>query len=96
MKRHEPLHISAILQTVLGADHIQQRMLERQAITVWRELVGPAAWRRTLMVWVDRGVLYVRITSAPLRHELAMRRSGLCQAVNAVLDKPIIKEIRII
>lgn len=96
MKRHEPQHISDILQTVLGADHIQRRMAERQAITAWRELIGPAAWRRTLMVWVERGVLYARVTSAPLRHELSMRRSGLCQAVNAVLDTPVIKEIRII
>ena len=57
-------------------------------------LMGPAVARRTGEIKLDKGVLRIRIESAPLRQELSYGKDEIIQRLNRKLESRIIKEIQ--
>lgn len=96
MKRIEPAPLGRLLQGVLSAEKFQKPMLEHRALEIWRRLTGPDVWKRTISLTVDGGIIYARISSAPLRSELSLRRAGLLREINNRLERPVIRDIKIL
>ncbi len=59
----------------------------------YRQTVGDLISRLTSSVHYTHGTLYLRLLSAPLRHELIMRREGLRTRLNDLLGAEAVKEI---
>lgn len=96
MKRLEPQSLGTILRHIVTSDKFERPLLEHRALELWRELTGADVWKRTMFLRVEEGTLYARITSSPLRQELMMHRSSLLRKINSRLDRPVIREIKII
>ncbi len=96
MKRLDPVPLGTIVRKIMTSDKFERPLLEHRALEIWREFTGSDVWKRTLFVRVEEGTLYARIVSAPLRHELMMHRTSLLRQINSRLDRPIIREIKII
>lgn len=94
MKRTEPLSITDILKEALSEQNLEDKLLERKALAVWTDIVGPEINRKTIERRVRNGTMAVRISSAPLRNELSMRRSIIIAALNQALGKEIIHTLR--
>ncbi len=60
---------------------------------VYRQLAGDLISRLTMSVQFNRGTLYLRLSSAALRHEMMHRREGLRQRINDELGSETIKDI---
>jgi predicted nucleic acid-binding Zn ribbon protein len=96
MKRIQPLSIGEILNNFFKARNLEDDLLSHRALSVWTTVVGPNINRLTTERRVARGVLYVKVISAPVRQELSMQRSHLIEAINNALGKPVITEIKFI
>ena len=68
---------------------------ELRVETVYRQLAGELISRLTTSVQFSRGTLWLRLSSAALRHEMTMRRESLRQKINDHLGAEVVKEIRI-
>lgn len=94
MKRTEPMSITDILQHAMRTQNMEDRLLERKALLLWGEIMGPDINRRTIERRIKSGEMTVRINSAPLRSELSMRRSPIIAALNKALGKEIVKTLK--
>ncbi len=63
-------------------------------LTSWEEIVGEQIARVTRAERIEDGVLLVRVSTAPWRAELSLRRGEILEKVNAVVGKGIVREIR--
>ena len=68
-------------------------MNEIQLIQNWEKLFGKTIAKYTLKIFVNKGRLFLTITSAPLRQELMYSREKLMERINEAIEKDFIKEI---
>ena len=93
MKRTEPDTVGNIIKQLLKEDHIDRQFDEQQVVYLWPEIVGQGINRYTTSRWVKNGVLYLHISSAPLRNELMMNRTTLIKHLNDAVGSEVIRDI---
>ncbi len=97
MKRSNIQSISTLIAEVLRESGLERPLMERHIIDAWPKVLGPTIARYTGKISINRGVLYVQITSAPLRQELFNCRFQLVDKLQkAVGCEGIIKDIRLL
>ena len=96
MKRTEAIQVGDIIKQCLESENLETQFDERCISYAWPDVVGSGINSYTMERYVKNGVLFVRISSAPLRNELMMNRSVLVQRLNDAVGKPVINDIRFI
>ena len=96
MERKESQSIGDILRLTFQENCMQDRLDERIAVESWRAVVGENIASLCRRPTVCDGIMTVGVPNAPLRHELAMSRTILRQAINQATGKETITEIRFI
>jgi predicted nucleic acid-binding Zn ribbon protein len=79
------------LMTALGID---QTLRKFSVLTAWSDMVGEQIARVTVPERIESGVLYVRVTTAPWRAELSMKRLDILQKINRAVGADVVKDIR--
>lgn len=75
----------------LGIDKaIQQNM----AVSQWSEIVGERIAEISEAERIEKGVLFVKVSSPVWRNELVFMKSSLINSVNEALAKNIVKDIK--
>ena len=64
-----------------------------QVQQAYKQVVGDLIARLTASVRFQNGVLYVRILSAALRHEMTMRQQSLLDKINDHLCRNVVQSI---
>lgn len=84
--------INKLLQTY----HIEGKFDEAKLINAWEDVMGKTIANRTEKIYINKDVLFVRVTSAALKHELNMSKQKILTNFTEHLGKSIVKEIIII
>lgn len=59
----------------------------------WHRLMGPAISKYTKEIELKDGVLYVYLTSAPLREELSYGKEKIVNLLNAEIGKTLVRKV---
>lgn len=94
MKRTDPKQIGSIIDEAMARAGLSDTLNEQRASAAWIDVVGPAINRYTSRRYMDKGVLHVYMTSAPLKNELMFNRDKLIQALNHTVGVDVVKEIQ--
>jgi predicted nucleic acid-binding Zn ribbon protein len=73
---------------------IAPKMAQYDVLAAWAEVVGPQIARVTDPQRMENGVLYVAVTTAPWRAELAMKRHELIEKLNTHVGTRVLNDIR--
>lgn len=93
MKRTDARLLGDIIKDFLKEEKLEDELDEHRASAVWPDVVGSGINRYTISRSVSRGVMTVKLSSAPLRNELMITRSVLVARINEALGREVIKEI---
>jgi hypothetical protein len=93
MKRTQAKSIGQIIEGFLKLEHLDTQLDQHRASALWPQIVGPGINRYTISRDVRDGVMYVRLSSAPLRNELMLKRSSLVKLINDALGCSVITDI---
>ena len=93
MERRKTVHISEVIQELLKKNNMKSRLDETTITQKWEEVIGKTMAKYTRKVYVNKGVLYVEVTSSVARNELVMNRSILIERLNSVTGSETIKDI---
>lgn len=93
MKRKEALRLGDILDGILQQNNLDIGLDAARAKLAWRETMGEAVDKCTMAVYCDKGIMYVKLSSAVLRNELFMNRSAVIERINAHIGRQVIKNI---
>lgn len=72
---------------------LTQKYNETYVIAYWEQIMGKSIATRTEKIFVKNGVLYLKISSAPLRSELLMAKSKMIKLLNQEMQNELIKEV---
>lgn len=73
---------------------MKDRIDRLKAADAWKSVVGPDISAHTMRPYVKGSLMTVRTPDAPLRQELTMNRSALVKAINGIVGREIITDIR--
>lgn len=93
--RRQPEQMADLLQQVLQGTKIGQGLDERHAVNACYELLGEAISVYINDAFVKNGTLYLKLNSAPLRHELYMSKDKLIKQINEKTGVAILHDIHL-
>ena len=63
------------------------------ALDIWKELIGQQIQNYITDARMYKGILYVKLKSAPLKNELSFKKTELINQINTKLGKEWLKDI---
>ena len=94
MRKTTPMSIGELWSEFLESNPAATRRLaEARVVEVWESIVGPAVASCTTSITVEKGVMYVKISSSVARNEIFMRREELKDIVNRAVGQRVVNVI---
>ena len=90
---NQSLNIMNILNNMFQGNKLEAPFLESKIPLIWNDVVGKYISERTGKIYAKNGVLFVHISSAPLKHEMMMNRVKIIGLLNEKLNQQVIKEL---
>ena len=87
--------LGSAITRLLKAYGLEEGYYAAAVVTHWEKMMGPAIARRTQRIKIEKGVLIVKIESAPLRQELSYSKDKIMTTINNELGVPIIKSVEL-
>lgn len=85
--------IGEALQDLLQTYQIKARFDEASLVASWERLMGAPIAKRTKRVFVRNKVLFVELTSAPLKHELNNSKSKVLEIISREYGNGLLEEV---
>ncbi|MBL4707651.1 MAG: DUF721 domain-containing protein [Flavobacteriales bacterium] len=95
MSKKEEKPLKELVNQMLRAYGLGDRLDEMSLVKSWEEIVGKMISRHTSEIYFKSGILYVRLDSAPLRQELSYAKTKLKERLNEKAGKLMVKEIHL-
>jgi predicted nucleic acid-binding Zn ribbon protein len=73
--------------------NLKSKFSETYLVAYWEKIMGVSIAKRTEKIYIRKGVLFLRISSASLRQELVLAKTKLIKMLNEEMGEEIIKEI---
>lgn len=92
-QRSSAYQVGALLKSTLQSLGVSERLLEQQAIEMWRQVVGPQIAAASRAEDVREGALFVSCKNSMWSNELTLHKPTIMEKLNSALGKEIIKDI---
>ena len=93
MKRNDAESVGMLIRRFLRQEGLETPLNEKRLIDAWAEVMGPAIASWSKPQFIKNQVLYVEVTSAPLRQQLMMGRQQLVNRLNQHVGAQVISNI---
>ena len=89
----ESIKLDSALEKMFEAYKIKGKTDQTTIITLWEELMGKTIATRTSKMFFKGKVLYVELTSAPLKQELTLAKAKIMTLLTDKVGKAAIEDI---
>jgi predicted nucleic acid-binding Zn ribbon protein len=96
MSRGDSIRIGDAFKKFLKEENLEQSYLEKKLISTWGKLMGPVIAERTLRIFIKEKVMYVTLSSAPLKNELTNMKEQVLKKIEEEIGQGVIDSIRFI
>ena len=86
---------SSAFQKFLKSENLDKKFQEKQLIQSWERLMGTTIASRTTSVEVRNQVLYVKVTSAPLKQEMLNSRDKILEIIAKEFGEGLVTTVRV-
>ena len=93
MKKSNERSLKEVIGGLVDAYGLREKMDELDIRSTWDDIAGAMIARHTTGMRLKRGKLFIKVDSAPLRHELGYLREGLIALLNQRMERSVVKEI---
>ncbi|MCX6180471.1 MAG: DUF721 domain-containing protein [Bacteroidetes bacterium] len=95
MRKKNESTIKEAIQELLDAYRLRAGLNQVEIKKIWEDMMGPYVAKETDKLKLEKGVLHIKVKSAPLKHELMMMKSKIIEKINAELKQNLIQEIQV-
>ena len=92
-RRGDIIPLKEGLEALVRAYRLGGKLNEVTVVASWERVMGKAVALKTKEVYVSKGKLFVRLTSAPLKHELVMAKTRVLEMLNAEVGSQVVNEV---
>ncbi|MFD2246702.1 DUF721 domain-containing protein [Pontibacter ruber] len=85
--------IGESIKALMKAYRLQGKLNEVNLVQRWEEIMGKPIAIKTKELYFKDNKLFVRLTSAPLKHELNMSKSKVVELLNRAIGDEVVKDV---
>lgn len=93
-RRSETSGIREVIDAMLDSYKLRKKFDEEKLISSWESIMGKPIARRTEKIFIKDKTLFVKLNSAPLRHELTIAKTKVLMVLYRHIDKDLIEDIK--
>lgn len=93
MSKHNEHSIKDAIRDLLTAYGLDQRLNEVKLVNSWEKVMGKMISRHTKSIYIKNKCLFLKVDSAPLKHELSYARSKILKMLNDELGVEVINDV---
>lgn len=93
LRKADTVTLKDSIQDMLKAYRLNSKLSEIQLVNSWEKIMGRAIFLKTQEIYVRNRKLYVRLSSAPLKHELSMARSKVLGLINSEMGELVVEDV---
>ena len=93
MEDNNNLNLGNIFNQLIKENKLKPKLLEAKLKDSWPEVMGKMIDKYTVDISLKKRVLFLRITSAPLKNELVMSKKKMIDLLNNFLGEEFIRDI---
>ena len=92
-RKKDAAPLADAFQDLLKAYRLEDTYQEKLLISSWPELVGKTIADRTSNVYIKDKILFVKITSGPVKKELQLNKSKVIALIESQIGKGIVEDV---
>ncbi len=92
-RTHASHELKDVIRDMLQNYHIEEKFDHTRLLASWEKLMGKPIASRTSKLFVKDSVLFVRLTSAPLKSEMSMNKAKVLDIIRKEFGEKVIKDI---
>jgi predicted nucleic acid-binding Zn ribbon protein len=92
-RNQEPTKLDSALEQMFEAYKIKGKTDQTMIIALWEELMGKTIATRTTKMFFKGRVLYVELSSAPLKQELTLAKAKIMKLLTDKVGSEVIEDI---
>ena len=81
-------------RSFLKQQNLDQTYNEKRLISLWNEIMGKPIADRTRRLFIKDRILYVTLSSAPLKQELTNSKAKVLEIIGRQFDEQVIDDVR--
>ncbi|MBE9480441.1 MAG: DUF721 domain-containing protein [Bacteroidetes bacterium] len=93
MKKSNDQTLKEVINELLEAYKLGDKLKEVRLIDSWEKVVGKLINKHTKNLYIKKKVLFVKLDSAALRNELSYARQKIIKALNKEAKEEVIDDI---
>ena len=93
MSRHNEHSLKEVIEQMLKAYKLDDRLAERRLMSSWEGVMGPMIAKHTKDLYIKHKQLFVTLDSAALRNELSLAKSKIVKMLNDEAGSEVITEV---
>ncbi|MDR2907361.1 MAG: DUF721 domain-containing protein [Bacteroidales bacterium] len=93
---NQPKPLSELIKTFASVHNKQYLFDEAQAVNIWKALMSPETLSHTVKAEMQNGILFVKVDSPALKHNLRFEVEDVRQKINAHFSQEVVKTIAIL
>jgi len=81
-------------QNFLKEENLEHTYLQKKVITNWEQIMGKTIASRTQKLFFSDKILFIKLSSAPLKKEMMVAKPQILEILEKELGKNEIKDVR--
>ena len=93
MRKSNENSLQEVIEQLLDQYRLRDRLNEVRIRKAWEDTMGNAICNRTSDIRIKTNVLYISVSSAPLREELQFQKTRILELMNKELGGDYLKQV---
>ena len=93
-KKKNPISVKNVIDKILLNKKLNHGLLELRIKDAWKNVMGKNVNTYTTNIKLNKEIIFVKLSSAPLKNELVYRSDTIIKLLNNELGQEKIKEIK--
>jgi len=85
--------VKEAMESLLNSYRLKGKYMQVQLINSWEKIMGKPIAMRTTNIYVHHNILYVTLSSAPLKNELVNSKFKIIQLLEREIGEKVIEDI---
>ncbi|MFT4660266.1 MAG: putative nucleic acid-binding Zn ribbon protein [Patiriisocius sp.] len=95
-RRSNEQSLGDAIDSFLKQTRLKSRQEELDVIAIWEDVMGSVIAKHTTSIDLRRKILYVKLDSASLRHELNLGKEKVVRMMNEKVGSDVINNMRLL
>ena len=92
---HQEQKLGDAIREFLSQIRMDDKLLNRRIKAMWPEILGKGVAKFTEGIYFSKGVLFLNVSAASLRHEILSNKETIIERINESLLKNVVKDIKV-